>query len=192
MRFRRIEASCRCDRIARHSSACVVCLRWSGTCDSPRVRRRDCDFASGCRPHPREPQRRRRVFAERCAILGGKASEFDEAVARRDLRHRHPGCCAMQFSTDRAQARVVEKATRRAAVHHTKREAYHPGTDRSFPVDIGKVQRLARKRSCKLLHLLNDMSVTFARLSHRAPKRNFSVRTCRRRGLHSAGTKSAV
>src|ERR1700742_2658508 len=155
-------------------------------------RARDRAFASGCRPHPGEPQRRRRVFAERCAILGGEASEFDETVARCDLRHRHPGCCAMQFSTDRAQARVVEKAARRAAVHHAKREAYHPGTDRSFPVDIGKVQWFACKRSCKLLHLLNDMSATFAWLSHRAPNRNRSLRTCRRRRRRSARTKSVV
>jgi hypothetical protein len=155
-------------------------------------RARDRAFASACRPHPREPQRRRRVFAECCAILGGESSELDETIARCDLRHRDPGCCAMQFSTDRAQALVVEKAARRPAVHRSKRKSYHPWTDRGFLVDIGKIQRFARKRSRKLLDFLNDMSATFAWLSHDAPNGSFSVRTCRRRRHSSAGAMSVV
>lgn len=55
-------------------------------------------------------------------------------------------------------------------MHLAEREAYHSGTDRSFGVEIGKPQRLARKGLGKVFHLVNDPSATYAWLSHGGTK----------------------
>lgn len=100
------------------------------------IRGRHGTCAPDCGSHPCEPECCRGLLAECRAILSGEASEFDETVAHRDLRHRQSGRCATQFSADRVQSFVVKKAARWTTVHHTKREAYHPGANRSFFVDI--------------------------------------------------------